>query len=130
MALDDPRRLIPRTDQLLALPPVRRALERLSEDVVRALVRETQDRARRGEIAPGEVEPAVLAYMLVTKIIDLLVNGYEGYPAWYLGVAGWGTVVLMIVGAIVLPQLRWRHDPDRFDAWPTADQLQLKGGAR
>jgi L-seryl-tRNA(Ser) seleniumtransferase len=61
VALDDPRRLIPRTDQLLALPPVRRALERLSEDVVRALVRETQDRARRGEIAPGEVEPAVLA---------------------------------------------------------------------
>ncbi|MFE7629341.1 L-seryl-tRNA(Sec) selenium transferase [Kocuria sp. NPDC057446] len=61
MALDDPRRLIPRTDQLLALPPVRRARERLSEDVVRDLVRETQDRARRGEIAPDEVEPAVLA---------------------------------------------------------------------
>ncbi|MEX5237544.1 L-seryl-tRNA(Sec) selenium transferase [Kocuria arenosa] len=61
MAPDDPRRLIPRTDQLLALPPVRRARDRLSEDVVRALVRETQDRARSGEIAPDEVEPAVLA---------------------------------------------------------------------
>ncbi|GAB2612459.1 L-seryl-tRNA(Sec) selenium transferase [Kocuria himachalensis] len=61
MAPDDPRRLIPRTDQLLALPPVRRARDRLSEGVVRALVRETQDRARRGEIAPDEVEPAVLA---------------------------------------------------------------------
>ncbi|GAA1769011.1 L-seryl-tRNA(Sec) selenium transferase [Kocuria aegyptia] len=61
MALDDPRRLIPRTDQLMALPPVRQARDRLSEDLVRALVRETQDRARRGEIAPDEVEPAVLA---------------------------------------------------------------------
>ncbi|MEX5257480.1 L-seryl-tRNA(Sec) selenium transferase [Kocuria arenosa] len=61
MAPDDPRRLIPRTDQLLALPPVRRARDRLSEGVVRALVRETQDRARRGEITPDEVEPAVLA---------------------------------------------------------------------
>ncbi len=61
MALDDPRRLIPRTDQLLGLPAVRRARERLSDDVVRALVREAQDRARRGEIAPGDVEPSVLA---------------------------------------------------------------------
>ncbi|MFF0991158.1 L-seryl-tRNA(Sec) selenium transferase [Kocuria nitroreducens] len=61
MALDDPRRLIPRTDQLMALPPVRRARGRLSEDVLRALVRDAQDRARRGEIAPGEVAPAVLA---------------------------------------------------------------------
>jgi L-seryl-tRNA(Ser) seleniumtransferase len=61
VAPDDPRRLIPRTDQLLALPPVRRARDRLSEGVVRALVREIQDRARRGEIAPDEVEPAVLA---------------------------------------------------------------------
>ncbi|MEX5295981.1 L-seryl-tRNA(Sec) selenium transferase [Kocuria sp. CPCC 205268] len=61
MALDDPRRLIPRTDQLLGLPAVRRARERLSDDVVRAVVREAQDRARRGEIAPGDVEPSVLA---------------------------------------------------------------------
>ncbi|WP_261167012.1 sodium-dependent transporter [Microbacterium sp. Marseille-Q6965] len=74
--------------------------------------------------------PAVLTYMLVTKIIDLLVNGYEEYPTWYLGVAGWGSVLIMLVGALVLPQLRWRHDPDRFDAWPTNAQLNLKGGAR
>jgi len=74
--------------------------------------------------------PAVLAYMLVTKIIDLLVNGYEDYPAWYLGVAGWGSVLIMIVGALVLPQLRWRHDPDRFEPWPAVEQLSQKGGAR
>lgn len=74
--------------------------------------------------------PAVLAYMLVTKVIDLLVNGYGGYDTWYLWVAGWGTVFLMLIGAIVLPQLRWRHDPDRFDPWPTSAQLGLKGGAR
>ena len=61
MAQDDPRRLIPRTDQLMDLPPVRRARRRLSPDVVRALVREAQERARRGEIAPGDVEAALLA---------------------------------------------------------------------
>lgn len=61
MAQDDPRRLIPRTDQLLDLPPVRRARHRLSEAVIRSVVNEAQQRARRGEIASHEVEPAVLA---------------------------------------------------------------------
>ncbi|MGQ1798724.1 L-seryl-tRNA(Sec) selenium transferase [Kocuria oceani] len=61
MAQDDPRRLIPRTDQLMGLPAVRRARERLSEEVVRSLVRGTQERARRGELTPDQVEPAVLA---------------------------------------------------------------------
>ncbi|MFC6258541.1 L-seryl-tRNA(Sec) selenium transferase, partial [Kocuria oceani] len=59
VAQDDPRRLIPRTDQLMGLPAVRRARERLSEEVVRSLVRGTQERARRGELTPDQVEPAV-----------------------------------------------------------------------
>ncbi|MEH0108177.1 L-seryl-tRNA(Sec) selenium transferase [Tersicoccus sp. MR15.9] len=55
----DPRRLIPRTDRLLALPAVAAARPRLSETVLLALVRDVQDRARRGELPPGEVEDAV-----------------------------------------------------------------------
>ncbi|MTE23586.1 sodium-dependent transporter [Microbacterium sp. ZXX196] len=78
----------------------------------------------------GILAPAVLAYMLVTKIIDLVLNGYGGYPGWYLGVAGWGAVGIMVVAAFVLPQLRWRRDPDHFEAWPSAGQLARKGGAR
>jgi L-seryl-tRNA(Ser) seleniumtransferase len=57
----DPRRLIPRTDDLLALPAVRAAGKRLSARVIRELVRQTQEQARRGELAPGQVEPALLA---------------------------------------------------------------------
>lgn len=56
----DPRRAIPRTDALLALPAVRQACTTLGEHVVRTLVRDTQDRARRGELMPGQVEHAVL----------------------------------------------------------------------
>ena len=56
----DPRRLIPRTDDLLALPAVRKAGERLSGRVIRELVRQAQEQARRGELAPGQVEPALL----------------------------------------------------------------------
>ena len=57
----DPRRFIPRTDQLLALPAISRARTRLGDHVVRAVVRDAQERARRGELAPSDVESAVVA---------------------------------------------------------------------
>ena len=57
----DPRRRIPRTDALLALPQVTAALASLGEGVVKGLVRATQDRARSGEIAPEAVQTELLA---------------------------------------------------------------------
>ncbi|MGO1307703.1 MAG: sodium-dependent transporter, partial [Microbacterium gubbeenense] len=78
----------------------------------------------------GVVAPVVLIWMLAAKIIDLVTNGYEGYATWYLGVAGWGSVVLAVVAAIVLPIVAWRRDPHSFEAWPTNEQLSVKGGAR
>ncbi|SOX51429.1 L-seryl-tRNA(Sec) selenium transferase, partial [Mycobacterium ahvazicum] len=57
----DPRRLIPRTDQLLSLAPVQEARSRLGEHAVRDVVRDIQDRARRGDLAPDQVQDAVLA---------------------------------------------------------------------
>ena len=62
--------------------------------------------------------PVVLTYMLVSRIVSLITEGYEGYAETYLGVAGWGTVVLLVVGAGVLTLMRWRVEPDAFDAWP------------
>lgn len=58
---DDPRRLIPRTDVLLALPAVQAARARLSETVLRGHIRGVQKRARRGEIAPGAVADVLAA---------------------------------------------------------------------
>lgn len=57
----DPRRLIPRTDHLLASPALQEARNRLGDRVVRALVRDLQEQARRGTIGPDEVEPVLLA---------------------------------------------------------------------
>lgn len=57
----DPRRLIPRTDQLLALPSVQRERKRLGDNVIRALINAVQDRARRGELAPEQVPDALEA---------------------------------------------------------------------
>ena len=61
MTQTDPRRLIPRTDQLLALPAVQQARNRLGEHVVRAAVRDIQDQARRGDLPPDRVQDAVVA---------------------------------------------------------------------
>ncbi len=61
MTEPDPRRRIPRTDRLLALPAVMEAQTRLSDTVIRATVRDAQERARRGELAPEQVESAVTA---------------------------------------------------------------------
>jgi L-seryl-tRNA(Ser) seleniumtransferase len=67
----DPRRLIPRTNDLLALPAVREAGTRLSERVVRQLVRQFQEQARRGELPPGQVETALLAALAARKSTTL-----------------------------------------------------------
>ncbi|SMX79601.1 L-seryl-tRNA(Sec) selenium transferase [Brevibacterium sp. Mu109] len=56
----DPRRRIPRTDALLALPPVEAAVASLGESVVKGLIRATQDRARTGAIAPEAVQTELL----------------------------------------------------------------------
>lgn len=63
MSQIDPRRAIPRTDALLALPAVLEARGRLGDHMVRALVRDAQDRARRGEVDPGRVEHVVLEHL-------------------------------------------------------------------
>jgi L-seryl-tRNA(Ser) seleniumtransferase len=56
----DPRRGIPRTDALLTLPAVAEARTRLGDHVVRALVRDAQDRARRGDLDPDQVKSSLL----------------------------------------------------------------------
>lgn len=60
MSQIDPRRGIPRTDALLTLPAVTEARTRLGDHVVRALVRDAQDRARRGDLDPEQVKSALL----------------------------------------------------------------------
>jgi L-seryl-tRNA(Ser) seleniumtransferase len=58
---DDPRRLVPRTDTLLADPQLAAAGERLGRGLVRGAVQRVQQRIRDGEVAPGAAVDAVLA---------------------------------------------------------------------
>lgn len=57
--MTDPRRLIPRTDDLLALPAVREAAGRLGERTVRDVVRRVLELARRGDLSPDGVAQAI-----------------------------------------------------------------------
>ncbi|AGF72075.1 L-seryl-tRNA(Sec) selenium transferase [Corynebacterium halotolerans] len=68
---DDPRRRIPRTDQLLALPEVAAARARLSETRIRAIIRGAQDDARRGGISPEEVTDTVVGTLAATATSTL-----------------------------------------------------------
>ena len=71
MADTDARRLIPRTDQLLTLPEVRSARARLGDEQVRNVVRGLQAQARRGALAPGNVEGALLAVLATRRASSL-----------------------------------------------------------
>ncbi|MBX9641499.1 MAG: L-seryl-tRNA(Sec) selenium transferase [Mycobacteriaceae bacterium] len=71
----DPRRMIPRTDQLLALPAVQQQRNRLGDRVIRGLISDVQQRARRGELVPDRVPEALetaLAAQATTSLSPVL----------------------------------------------------------
>jgi len=57
----DPRRLVPRTDRVLADPRLQAASQRFGTATVKDVVVAAQARARRGEIAPDAVADAAVA---------------------------------------------------------------------
>lgn len=57
----DPRRSIPRTDHLLALPEVIAAGESLSQATIKAIISEAQIAARTGGIPVAEVTPTIIS---------------------------------------------------------------------
>lgn len=71
MTQPDPRRHIPRTDQLLALPQVREARNRLGDSAVRAVVLKTQEQVRQGALPVDEVAAAVVAGLAARAPVSL-----------------------------------------------------------
>ncbi len=67
----DVRRLVPRTDSVLAAPAVAQAISRLGRDTVRVAVTSAQDQVRAGAIRPDEVVDTVLA-ALPTRATTLM----------------------------------------------------------
>ena len=67
----DPRRRIPRTDDLLRSAAVRQARRRLSEQSIRAHLADAQQAARRGDIAPEDVETHLAALLADAPVSSL-----------------------------------------------------------
>ncbi|WP_210603769.1 L-seryl-tRNA(Sec) selenium transferase [Brevibacterium oceani] len=61
MVESDPRRSIPRTDTLLALPEVIAAGETLSQTTIKTIIAEVQSVVRAGEISVAEVAPTIIS---------------------------------------------------------------------
>ena len=59
--VDDPRRRTPRTDVVLAAPPVVRAIERLGRERVKATIAEVLEACRAGELDPADAVDEVVA---------------------------------------------------------------------
>jgi len=66
----------------------------------------------------GIVVPAVLGYMLVSAIVTVATDGYEGYPTGFLLVMGWGSLIAVGVIAAVATALPWRRNKHDIEAWP------------
>ncbi len=66
----------------------------------------------------GVVVPAVLGYMLVRAIVTVVTEGYEGYPAGFLVVMGWGALIAIGVITAVATALPWRHHKHDVEPWP------------
>lgn len=64
------------------------------------------------------VGPVVLGYMLIATIVGLVAEPYGGYDTGYLAIVGWGSVLAMLAGSLLLTLSPWRYDPDRFSPWP------------
>lgn len=59
--MTDPRRSVPRTDDVLADPMIVAACRQLGPDIVRTVVHATQHRVRQGDVAPEDTIDVVVA---------------------------------------------------------------------
>lgn len=65
--MDDPRRGVPRTDRLLALPGVVDARSRLNEAAIRVVVTRQQQAVREGRLAADDIEAAIERELAATQ---------------------------------------------------------------
>ncbi|WP_309108628.1 sodium-dependent transporter [Arthrobacter sp.] len=55
------------------------------------------------------VVPLALIYMVSSEFISKISTTYEGYPAWFVGLFGWGMAAALVVLALALTFIPWSH---------------------
>ena len=64
------------------------------------------------------IAPIVLGYILVSTIVTLIQNPYEGYDTTYLLFMGWGPIAVMALSAVGFTITAWKNNPMDFTVWP------------
>ena len=54
------------------------------------------------------ITPLLLGFVLVREFIEDAQTPYGDYPAWMLGVFGWGSAVAVVLIAFVVARIPWR----------------------
>ena len=66
----------------------------------------------------GGVVPLVLIYLVSNEFVSKISTTYEGYPAWFVGLFGWGMAGGLVALALALTFIPWsrkskaHHDPE------------------
>ena len=106
--MTDPRRFIPRVDEILASQAVKNARAHLAEHVIRARINQVLAAARAGEIAPQAVKDEVEA-----SLIDA--TPYSLHPvlavSLTLHLPTDGVLFCFVSGTAVIPSWPFRSPP-------------------
>lgn len=73
------------------------------------------------QISVRVVTPVIIAIILYRGVAEYLAEGYAGYPAWFLGLVGWGSIGLLAVFAFAMSYRRYRR-PDAETFTPDAPE--------
>lgn len=52
----------------------------------------------------------ILAFMLFSEGAKVFIEGYEGYPTWFVNTFGWGMAIGLLVVAFLLSRLKWKNE--------------------
>lgn len=55
----------------------------------------------------GVLAPLVLGYLFVSELISKISTPYGEFPVWFVSVFGWGMVIALVVGAVLLSLVPW-----------------------
>ena len=71
----------------------------------------------------------MLAYILVVTVVTYATAGYDpkSYPATFNTTFGWGTVLFIVLLAVVATMLKWRTEVDRFTPVPLEGRTHRAG---
>lgn len=59
------------------------------------------------QVVVGGVSAVALGYILIGTVTSTLKDGYGDYPAWFIGVFGWGMAGALIVVSLILSMIPW-----------------------